>query len=163
MTKNTRRNRVSWLYWQNTVIFYHFTQIRCIPIQILIIQRFSDSDLGLPVIWSAFSGLWIRLVTLKALVWGFFPCYPVHEVLNRISSVLVWDASVARRVQRSPKPIWFSTEQVNLMSLKRRREEWLFPPDIARTLQQTGPAENGLCVATQVIRENERVIHKPDE
>ena len=49
MTKNTRRNRVSWLYWQNTVIFYHFTQIRCIPIEILIIQRFSDSELGLPV------------------------------------------------------------------------------------------------------------------
>ena len=27
-------------------------------------------------------------------------------------------------------------------------------PDIARTLQQTGSAENGLCVATQVIRDN---------
>ena len=41
---------VSWLYWQNTVIFYYFTQIRCIPIQILIIQRFSDIELGLPVV-----------------------------------------------------------------------------------------------------------------
>ena len=39
----------------------------------------------------------------------------------------------------------------------------LFAPDIARTLQQTGSAENGLRVATQVIRDNERVIHKPDE
>ena len=29
----------------------------------------------------------------------------------------------------------------------------MFAPDIKRTLQQTGPAENGLCVATQVIRD----------
>ena len=49
------------------------------------------------------------------------------------------------------------------MSLKMKRAEWLFAPDIARALQQTGSAENGLRVATQVIRDNERVIHKPDE
>ena len=49
MTKNTSKNGLSWLYWQNNVSFYHFTQIRCIPIQILIIQRFSDIELGLPV------------------------------------------------------------------------------------------------------------------
>ena len=48
MTKNTSKNGLSWLYWQNNVSFYHFTQIRFIPIQILIIQRFSDIELGLP-------------------------------------------------------------------------------------------------------------------
>ena len=36
-------------------------------------------------------------------------------------------------------------------------------PDTTRILQQTGLAEKGLCVATQVIRDNERAIHKPDE
>ena len=76
-----------------------------------------------PISWSALFGLWVRLVALKVLVWRFVPCYPVHEILNRTgSSVLVWEESLARRVQRSPKPISFSTEQVNLMSLKLRRD-----------------------------------------
>ena len=51
MTKNTRTSRVSWLYWQNNVSFHHFTQIRCIPKQILIVQRFSYVELGLAVYW----------------------------------------------------------------------------------------------------------------
>ena len=51
MTKNTSKNGLSWLSWQNNFSFYHFTQIRCIPIQILIIQRFSDIELGLPVLY----------------------------------------------------------------------------------------------------------------
>ena len=32
----------------------------------------------------------------KVLVGGIVLCYPEHEILNRISSVLVWEASVAR-------------------------------------------------------------------
>ena len=74
-----------------------------------------------PWIWSALSGLWIRLAVLYTRYW----------IASRQS--WFWEASVAGRVQRSPKPSWFSTEQVNLMSLKMTREEWLFAPDIART------------------------------
>ena len=102
-----------------------------------------------PSIWSssALSGLWVRLVALKVLVWRFVPCYPVHEILNRTgSSVLVWEESVARRFQRSPKPIWFSTEQVNLMSLKMRREEWLFAPIINNRLTPRLNIVSGKCL-----------------
>ena len=49
MTKNIRSSKLSGLYRQNFVSFGHFTQIRCIPIQILIIQRFCYVELGLAV------------------------------------------------------------------------------------------------------------------
>ena len=61
---HSSKNGLSWLYWQNNVSFYHFTQIRCIPIQILIIQRFSDIELGLPVAQTAICD-WTQKTTTK--------------------------------------------------------------------------------------------------
>ena len=42
------------------------------------------------------------------------------------------------------------------MSLKMKRAQWLFAPDIARALKQTGSAENGLCVACHPSHKGQR-------
>ena len=80
MTKNTSKNGLSWLYWQNNVSFYHFTQIRCIPIQILIIQRFSDIELGLPVAWQA--TIVVLVLTKTLSIFSFEKFSSLKPVVN---------------------------------------------------------------------------------